>query len=80
MLNATGTYAVNAGSGFTADYGANGDPALVDPWGNAIILQRSTLDPSNTYIRLISAGANKTIDTPQDYLGHSLPAPKRTRR
>jgi type II secretory pathway pseudopilin PulG len=51
-----------------ANYGTTGDSAIVDPWGNVIILQWPTsgdLAQNQAFIRLISAGPNGIIDTPQ---------------
>jgi prepilin-type N-terminal cleavage/methylation domain-containing protein len=67
-------------SSYTTPYGALGsepygntnDPVIIDPWGNAIFLQWPTSGSSaaqnQEFVRLISAGPNKTIDTPQNYL------------
>jgi len=76
LLNATGTYAINNATNFTVAYGHNGDITLLDPWGNPFVLQRPTVgtpEVNNTYARLISAGPNGVIDTPQDYAGTPYP-------
>jgi len=83
--NEPGNYITGApASSFTTPYGTLvsepygniGDPVILDPWGNAIVLQWPT--PSSTFgftaaqnqefVRLISAGPNKTIETPQSYV------------
>jgi prepilin-type N-terminal cleavage/methylation domain-containing protein len=52
---------------YPAAYGAIEDPIILDPWGNAIVVQypqnSGTPDPTNAYGRLISAGPNGIIDT-----------------
>ena len=72
-------------------YGFNGDPAIMDAWGNPIVLQipnqsASSSNPPTTtplgadlqFARLVSAGPNGTIDTPQnamDPFGNPYPEP-----
>jgi type II secretory pathway pseudopilin PulG len=74
LMNSSGTYpdptnpAVLA-RGFTATYGALGDPAMLDGWGNPIVLQWPqviglTLAQEAPYVRLVSAGANGVLETP----------------
>lgn len=57
----TGTFQINVGAGFTANYGAANDPAPVDAWNHPIVIQIPS-DP--TYARLVSAGPDGTIQTP----------------
>jgi prepilin-type N-terminal cleavage/methylation domain-containing protein len=74
LLNANGQYAINTttnfvGGTYPAPYGANGDPTIIDAWGNAIILQIPTTGSTannQLFARLVSAGPNGTIDTPID--------------
>ena len=47
LLNETGTYPdptlqANIVRGFTSDYGAKGDSAMIDAWGNPIVIQWPT--------------------------------------
>jgi prepilin-type N-terminal cleavage/methylation domain-containing protein len=71
-------------SSYTTPYGAlasepsgnTGDPVIIDPWGNAIFIQWPTSGSSaaqnQEFVRLISAGPNKSIDTPQNYLDSAV--------
>ena len=55
-------------TGNPANYGTTGDSAVVDPWGNVIILQwptSGTPAQNQAFIRLISAGPDGTVETPQ---------------
>ena len=77
MAQATGSYP-NTTTGnwsarnFTATYGAANDPALIDAWGNPIVIQwpANSADSTPTatqqyqYVRLVSAGPNGVLDTP----------------
>jgi prepilin-type N-terminal cleavage/methylation domain-containing protein len=60
LLEATGTYPVNDG------YGTKGDPAVLDSWGQPIVIQGAPTasDPNPPYIRLVSAGPDGIIQTP----------------
>jgi prepilin-type N-terminal cleavage/methylation domain-containing protein len=74
LLNATGTYPRNDA------YGQVGDPAILDAWGNAIVLQvptaGSTPAINAAFARLVSAGQNGVLDTPLNTLdGLSNPYP-----
>lgn len=85
LLNATGVYPVNDA------YGQKGDPALLDPWGQPIVLQIPNQTSSRTpttataadlrFARLVSGGPNGTIDTLQNATsidvvsGNSFPYP-----
>ncbi|MEM7473740.1 MAG: hypothetical protein AAF483_02030 [Planctomycetota bacterium] len=73
LTQATGTYPDVTTSdwnarNFSATYGATGDPAMIDAWGNPIVLQVDfDVDGSITSLesldtRLVSAGPNGTID------------------
>jgi len=44
---------------FTALYGLTGDPAVLDGWGNPIVLQRPTVESA----RLVSAGPDGILQT-----------------
>lgn len=63
ILEATGRYHVVPALNFTADYGAENDPALLDGWGRPIVIQYASPDADKKYVRLISAGENGVIDT-----------------
>jgi prepilin-type N-terminal cleavage/methylation domain-containing protein len=68
----TGIYAVNPSTianGFTATYGTDQDPAVVDGWGHPIVLQYPTgsgitAAQSIRFARLVSAGNDGVINTP----------------
>lgn len=79
LMHRGGRYSISGT--FTADYGADDDPAMLDGWGNPIVLQfptRSGTDFSDeekqTYVRLISAGPDGAIDTPASELMPSTTA------
>jgi len=70
-----GTYAVSSGTAtanFTTDYGQDGDPTVLDAWGRPIVIQvptatdATTGEPGVNFARLVSAGANGVIDTPEN--------------
>jgi type II secretory pathway pseudopilin PulG len=75
LLQATGRYGQLSGSsfvfrtGFHALYGQPEDPALLDAWGNPIVLQiemdgvSGRSEAEGKYARLVSAGPNGRIDT-----------------
>ena len=75
LLNANGTYLINTSKNFIAAYGANGDPAVLDPWGNPFVLQRTTTGSTDAFARLVSAGPSGVIDTPLVYAGTPYPQP-----
>jgi prepilin-type N-terminal cleavage/methylation domain-containing protein len=59
LLTATGTYSAND------DYGTEDAPAVIDAWGNTIVIQHpASGDPD--YARLVSAGPDEVLNTPQD--------------
>lgn len=68
-------YKIDAAHGFTDDYGADGDPAVVDAWQHPMILQYPNValnnDQRRQYARLISAGPDGVINTPADVLNPS---------
>src|SRR5262249_34869723 len=54
-----GRYVVNPSAGFIAAYGTAGDPAVLDAWGNTLVIQRGTSGTpaqNESFARLISAG------------------------
>ena len=69
-LNAPGIYQINVESNFAAQYGADGDPAPLDGWGRAIVLQQPVFegalpsDSNRQLARLVSAGPDGVLDTP----------------
>lgn len=74
----TGVYRLDADAGFTTDYGdivppyggTTADPAVIDAWGNPIVLQEPTgvieisSQRGDQYARLVSAGPNGVLETP----------------
>lgn len=71
LLAPGGSYAVNPAAGFTIDYGNPGDPAVPDPWGRPIVMQRptvGTIAERELYARLVSAGADGILQTPANVL------------
>ncbi|HYG73960.1 MAG TPA: prepilin-type N-terminal cleavage/methylation domain-containing protein [Planctomycetota bacterium] len=71
IQNQSGTYKVNAAANFTLDYGSTDDPAVVDGWGNPVVIQKPEIsgwtdEEELKYVRLVSAGPNQTIDTALD--------------
>lgn len=56
-----GRYAVDSARGFSAAYGADGDPAVLDSWNSPVVLQIPS-DPR--YTRLVSAGPDRILETP----------------
>ena len=64
---------------FTHRYGETGDPAVMDGWGNPIVLQEPDADGDGLidfdearHVRLVSAGPDGVIDTDPDEM---LPVP-----
>lgn len=55
-------YTVDLATGFTVDYGDDGDPAVLDGWGRPLVLQQD--DTEN--LRLVSAGPNRVLNTFDD--------------
>jgi len=77
LSSGTGRYAVNSANNFTSDYGADGDPAILDAWGRPMILQVPKVNGTNDilYARLVSAGPDGIIQTPVNKLAPSDLAP-----
>jgi len=72
-----GTYSVSSGTAttdnnFTNVYGLTGDPTPLDAWGRAIVIQVPTSpdpitgEPGVNFARIVSAGPNGVIDTPEN--------------
>lgn len=66
-------YSIDPGPGFGLRYGQSGDPAVLDGWGNPIVLQEPVVPGMSDYerrrhARLVSAGPNGVIDTDPDQL------------
>ena len=58
-------YTLNASAGFTNAYGENGDPAVLDGWGNPIVIQNpGQLSDGRQDVRLVSAGPDGILNTP----------------
>ena len=78
-LSLTVSYPVDSSgnSGFTSAYGQNGDPTPADAWLRPIVLQiptsALTAADQKTYARLVSAGPDGIIQTP-DNVNYPLPA------
>lgn len=73
FARATGRFDLTSLDGTFSDarYGAQNDLALVDAWGNPIVIQVNFDGGEVTaaeaqYARLVSAGANEVLDTPYD--------------
>jgi type II secretory pathway pseudopilin PulG len=68
LRTSTGNYDINPGMGFTAAYGSPGEPAVLDAWGEPVVLQLPDPDDSGLHARLVSAGPDHEIQTPPDLL------------
>jgi len=66
LSQATGNFEVDGASGFTTAYGATGDKALLDAWGNPIVLQDLGTASGVQTARLVSAGPDKQLGTGDD--------------
>jgi prepilin-type N-terminal cleavage/methylation domain-containing protein len=61
-------YTINSTAGFLEQYGETGDPAVLDGWGNPIVIQcpsllTGVLTPDGALdVRLVSAGPNGIVD------------------
>jgi prepilin-type N-terminal cleavage/methylation domain-containing protein len=75
------TYTVTGGTATNYDeYGVNGDPTVTDAWGRPIVIQvppatlldPTTNEPGVNFARIVSAGPNGVIDTPEDV---TMPTP-----
>ena len=63
VANTGSVYAINTATGFVEQYGENGDPAVMDGWGNPIVIQNPGLTPDGGLdVRLVSAGPNGKVD------------------
>jgi prepilin-type N-terminal cleavage/methylation domain-containing protein len=62
----TSFYQINATTGFLEQYGENGDPVVLDGWGNPIVVQNPGLaaDGVSLDVRLVSAGPDGVVNTP----------------
>lgn len=61
FMNSTGRYLVDAARNFTKDYGENDDPAVIDGWGNPIVIVET-----GTRAELRSAGPDGILQTTDD--------------
>ena len=56
----------------TSSYGTAGDPTIADHWGNPLVIQVPTDVPTDAerfrFVRIVCAGANGKLETPQDRL------------
>jgi hypothetical protein len=80
LVRNTGRYALAPAGGFTNLYGNDGDPALIDAWGHAIVLQWPTqaglpLAERQVYTRLVSAGPDGVLNTSSNMLAPDLGDP-----
>jgi Tfp pilus assembly protein PilE len=78
VANNGSLYTINPATGFLEQYGENGDPAVLDGWGNPIVIQNPGLasDGVGLDVRLVSAGPDGIIQTPPGVLTANLsPAP-----
>lgn len=82
----TGSYQVEPDAGFSAQYGANDDPAILDPWDHPIVLQRPVVpgDPYSDatldqFTRLVSAGPNGELELDPAAIAPNLLDPAATR-
>jgi type II secretory pathway pseudopilin PulG len=77
LLRSTGTYAASPPRHFTSLYGDDGDPCVIDAWGQPIVLQWPTeaglsLDERQSYARLVSAGPDGVLTTSPGALAPDL--------
>ncbi len=67
-----GTARYRVEGSFSALYGEDDDPCIIDGWGQPIVLQEPdtsfTASERRRYARLISAGPDGVLDTPRDAL------------
>lgn len=68
-----GPYLMNPGfrfplpnANFTDYYGQEGDPAVIDGWGNPIVIQNPGLVGPAQDVRVVSAGPNGILNIPRD--------------
>ena len=63
VANNGSVYTINATTDFLEQYGENGDPAVLDGWGNPIVIQNPGLTSDGGQdVRLVSAGPNGIVD------------------
>jgi len=63
VANNGSVYTINATANFTEQYGENGDPAVLDGWGNPIVIQNpGTWADGSQDVRLVSAGPNGIVN------------------
>jgi type II secretory pathway pseudopilin PulG len=62
LNQATGTYTIDAVAGFTDSYGESLDKAVIDAWGNPVVLQYPGVTAGLYDVRAVSAGDNGRID------------------
>ena len=69
VANNLSVYTINTATGFLEQYGENGDPAVMDGWGNPIVIQCPSLLPGGQLtadgsldVRLVSAGPNGIVE------------------
>lgn len=61
--NNNAAYTINTLAGFLEQYGETGDPAVLDGWGNPIVIQCPGLAPDGALdVRLVSAGPNGIVN------------------
>jgi type II secretory pathway pseudopilin PulG len=61
--NNAAVYTINTAGGFLEQYGENGDPAVMDGWGDPIVIQNPGLTSDGGQdVRLVSAGPNGIVN------------------
>ena len=75
VANNGAVYSINTATGFSERYGENGDPAVLDGWGNPIVIQNPGLAlDGGQDVRLVSAGPNGIVNIPPNVLTANLTA------
>jgi prepilin-type N-terminal cleavage/methylation domain-containing protein len=75
VANSGSVYTINATTGFLEQYGENGDPTVLDGWGNPLVIQNpGTLADGGQDVRLVSAGPNGVLNIPPGKLTQDLTA------
>ncbi len=63
VANTGSVYTINTAAGFLEQYGENGDPTVLDGWGNPIVIQNpGILADGGQDVRLVSAGPNGVVN------------------
>jgi len=63
VANNGSVYTINTATNFTEQYGENGDPTVLDGWGNPIVIQHPGLVADGGQdVRLVSAGPNGIVN------------------